>query len=225
MNSDSPVSPSVPATPPLSIRALVHQFRASMAIDYEKWREGIGYDIDLIRRATPAGRAALAAILVPRATNDWRDVEALAALDTPEAHRALQDALTAGGPEVQMAVLRYAPNRVTSEEREAVLVEALRTAKFYGGLSQALDEVTRFHPPAVMAALLRGALERQGDGPVHFAAMLCFLHGQAKSAFDWDHRPFFLRFNTANRAERETGFRELCARIGVDAALYLGAIT
>jgi hypothetical protein len=223
MKPDSPASSPATSHTTLSTRALVRQFRASMAIDYEKWREGIGYDVDLIRQAGPTGRAALAAVVVPRAVNDWRDVEALAALGTAEAHHALQDALTSGAPAVQMAVLRYAPGLVTPEEREAVLVEALRTAKFYGGLSEALDEVTRFHPPAVIAALLRGTLDRQGDGPVHFAAMLFFLHGQATSAFDWAHRPFFLRFNTANRAERATVFRELCARIGVDPALYLGA--
>lgn len=219
--SDLPAPSPIDPAPTRATRALVREFRASMAIDYEKWREGIGYDIDLIRRADAAGRAALAAVLLPRAVSDWRDVEALAALDTDEARGALRHALQSGDAAVRLAVLRYAPALATTEERVAVVIDALRTANFYGGLSQALDEAANFHPPAIVAALLRGALERQGDGPAHFAAMLFYLHGQAKSAFDWDHRPFFLRFNTANRAERETVFRELCARIGVDAAPYL----
>jgi len=45
--------------------------------------------------------------------------------------------------------------------------------------------------------------------------MLLFVHGQADSSFDWDQRPFFLKFNTADRTEREAMFRELCDRIGV----------
>ena len=51
--------------------------------------------------------------------------------------------------------------------------------------------------------------------------MLAFLHGQADEPFGWNQRPFFLRFHTAVRSEREAVFRELCARIGVDAGTYL----
>jgi hypothetical protein len=56
---------------------------------------------------------------------------------------------------------------------------------------------------------------------VHFAAMLCFIHGQTTEPFAMDHRGFFLRFNTEVRTERVDAFRELCAKIGVDGAPYL----
>ena len=90
-----------------------------------------------------------------------------------------------------------------------------------GGLSEALDEVEEVHPPSVVEALLRGALERDGEVAVHFAAMLMFLHGKAGEPVDWAQRPFFLRFHTTDRAEREAVFRELCETIGVDASRYL----
>lgn len=111
----------------------------------------------------------------------------------------------------------------SGDERSATLVAALENTDFYAGLTQALLEVESFHPPEVIAALLRGVLARNGDHACHFAAMLMFLHGKAESAFDWELRPFFLRFNTADRTEREAMFRELCGRIGVSPEPYLTA--
>ena len=203
--------------------SVVRRFEASMNIDYEKWHDGIGYDLALLRQASPAELQAIERILVPRARSDWRDVEALAALDTPAARRALATAMRGGNAEIRAAVLRHAPGMVSREERVAALVAALGTAEFFGGLSQALDQVVEFHPPEIVAALFRGVLERKGDAPIHFAAMLMFIHGKANSPFDWNHRPFFLRFGTTNREEREALFRELCAKLGVDPVNYLPA--
>ena len=86
---------------------------------------------------------------------------------------------------------------------------------------EAIDEAAEFHPPGVVEALLDGALHRDGEAAVHFAALLFFLHGKAAEPFDWGQRPFFLRFQTADRRERSTVFRVLCATIGVDAGKYL----
>jgi hypothetical protein len=96
----------------------------------------------------------------------------------------------------------------------------LKTADFYGGLSGTLAQVETFHPPAIVEELFRGVLERDGGVAVHFAAMLMFIHGKAKSAFDWDQRPFFLRFNATHRDEREAVFLELCEKIGAPAAPF-----
>ncbi|MCC6538002.1 MAG: hypothetical protein IT162_10655, partial [Bryobacterales bacterium] len=104
--------------------------------------------------------------------------------------------------------------------RVASLLEALRTGEFYGGLSEALAEVEETHPPEIIDALFRGTLEREGGVACHFAAMIFYLHGKAAMPFDWDHRPFFLRFNTTDRAAREAAFAELCERVGADPARY-----
>ncbi|MCL4205573.1 MAG: hypothetical protein KJ000_24090 [Pirellulaceae bacterium] len=202
---------------PVSARSsasLVDRFRASMIMDHERWREGVGYDLELVTAATPEERVTIEQLLLDGGIRGWRDVEALAALDTPRAREALRAALHGPNPEVRSAVLRYAPDLVTDQERIAALVQSLRDAEFYGGLSQTLDHVAVFHPPEVVEALLRGVLERAGEVAVHFAAMLAFIHGQAAEPFDMDQRPFFLRFNTDDRAERESAFRELCARLG-----------
>jgi hypothetical protein len=199
----------------------VRRFRESMVIDHEKWHDGIGYDLAVLRAATPGERGAIESLLLARGAADWRDVEALAALGTPAALAALQDALATGSTEIRLAVLRHAPDLVSHDVRVANLVAALESAEPFGGLSQTLAEVPACHPPPVLDALFRGALERGGDVAVHFAAMLAFLHGKADEPFDWNQRPFFLRFHTEVRSEREAVFRELCELIGVDAGQYV----
>jgi hypothetical protein len=87
-------------------------------------------------------------------------------------------------------------------------------------LSETIDEIEEFHPPAVIDALFRGALKRDGEAAVHFAALLFFLHGKAEEPFDWNHRPFFLRFHSTGK-ERTEVFRELCKTVGVDPTKYL----
>ena len=192
-----------------------------MVMDYEKWHDGVGYDLDAITAATPPERDAIEAILLVRGLQDWRDVEALNALDTPAAQSALQEASGRASSEIRMAIVRYAPRFQSSAQRTATLVGALRTARLGGGLSDAIDEAIEYHPPQVIEALLRGALERDGETAVLFAAFLLYIHQQAKEPFDWAQRPFFLRFHTEDRSARETVFRELCARIGIDPTKHL----
>ena len=213
------------AAPPPSSRAVadgpnscVIRFERSMVIDYEKWHDGIGYDLSILNEASPAERQAIERMLTGRGVCGWREVEALAALRTETADAVLRAAFAGGKAEICNAVLRYAPALASDAQKIAHLVEALRTAKFFDGLTQALDEVAAYHPPAVVAELFCGLRERPDEAAIHFAAMLLFLHGQASEPFDWNQRPFFLRFAAPTLAEREPAFRELCEKIGVDPA-------
>lgn len=199
------------------------RFERSMAIDYEKWHDGIGYDLEALRAASPAERDAIELMLLRRSPLDWRDIEALAALDTARARDALRAAMRVGDAELRSAVLRHAPALIPDDARTVSLVEALGSARFYGGLTQTLDQVAEFHPAAVVDALFRGALAREGDVAVHFAAMLAYIHGKAAEPFDMAQRPLFLAFNTDRRDEREAALRALCERLGVSASPYLKA--
>lgn len=192
-----------------------------MVIDYEKWHDGIGYDLDALRASQGGDRRAIETVLVARGARDWRDVEALAVLDSERARGVLRAALKGGNAEIRGAVLRYAPDLGSKDERTAALVSALETADFFGGLSAALDVATDDHPPPVIDALFRGALHRKGDVACHFAAMLMYLHGCTREPFDDDQRPFFLRFNTPDRAARRAVFLELGAKLRVDVGRYL----
>lgn len=197
------------------------RFIQSTVMDYEKWHDGIGYDLEALKAATPAEREAIEGILLHRGTKDWRDVEALAGLDTLRARNALIAALKDPDPKIRLAVARHAPQLVSDPERIASLVKALETASLSGGLSQAIDEAGEFHPKEVVQALLRGVLHRDGEVAVNFAGLLMYVHGKADQPFDWEQRPFFLRFHTENREERKAAFLELCEKIGVEAKDYL----
>jgi hypothetical protein len=214
-------APLVPAGSSSKRESPVERFERSMIIDYEKWHDGIGYDLDALRGASEAELAAVETLLISRGVCDWRDVEALAALSTPRARAALTAAMNNKDHQVRAAVMEYAPELVPDTKRMASIIKTLGSADLYSGLSETLDQVEDFHPPEIVKALFRGVLRREGEISVHFAAMLMFVHGKAKEPFDWEQRPFFLKFHTENRAEREAVFRELCEKIGVDASAYL----
>jgi hypothetical protein len=203
---------------PPSSDSAAERFARSMALDYERWHDGIGYDLDALRAATPAERVAIEAMLLAHAPRSWCDVEALAALDTPRARAALAAWMEDGSDEVRLAVLRHAPALVDESRRTAALVRALESAEFYGGLTRALDEAAELHPPEVVAALLRGARERDGEVAVHCAALLLYVHGLAPEPFDMAQREFFLRFNTADAGERAAAYAELCRRLAAAGA-------
>jgi hypothetical protein len=215
--SPLPPKPALPKREP----TLMERFRDSMVMDYEKWHDGIGYDLALIKKATPEELVEIEDILISGGVNDWRDVEALAALGSPRARALLRKTLKRGKSQLATAVTEYAPDLVSEDERTETLVAALEVAKTYEGLTQTLFQVETFHPPRVIDALLRGVLRRDGETAVYLAAMLMFVHGKAKSAFDWDHRPFYLQFNTNNQREREALFRELCGKLGIKPEPYL----
>ncbi len=194
----------------------VKHFMQSMVIDYEKWHDGVGYDIALIREATPTERTVIETLLLGRGVRDWRDVEALAEFTSPAAEAALREAHRSDDAEIRLAVSRYAPHVLAAEDHTASLVHALKTTTLMDGLSQALDAAATFHPPEVIDALFQGVMHREGDVAVHFAALLLFIHGKADAPFDWAKRPFFLRFNTSDVAARTAAYCELCDMINGD---------
>lgn len=202
--------------------AAYERFVASTNIDYERWHEGIGYDLDALRELDPDERFRAEHWLRARAGQDWRDLEGLLALGSPTARAAVVEQLRRGKLEQRLHAARYlTDDPALAADREAAVVAGLGSAVFYGGLSVALDLATRERTPAMLDALFRACFREQGEGAVHAAARLAFIHGAAKEEFDWDLRPLYLRFNTPDRVEREAAFRDLCALCKVDPAPYL----
>jgi len=192
------------------------RFVRSLFIDYEKWHDGVGFDLDALREVTPTERVVAESRL--DATHDWRDVEALAVLaelGSASAERSLRDALKSGSQEIRLAIMKHAPHLVDAAARTDMLVNALEVATPFDAFTDTLEQVERFHPPPVVDALWRGIDTRQGDVAVHYAAMLAFIYGKADSAFDWSMRPLFLKFNTTSSAERRAAIAELRSRLDV----------
>lgn len=215
----------LPATTPIPeahpALDLLQHFTQSMNIDYEKWHDGIGYDLDALRAMSPAEQNAAESLLLARNPFDWRDIEALALLDTPPARAVLQTALQSEHAEMRLAVARYAPDLVSTEQQTASLVAALETASLYRGLSQALDAIAALHPaalpPEIEDALWRCLQEREGDVAVHLAALLTYIHGQAQAPFDFALRPLFLLFHTEDAAQRAAAVTALRKRFNLPA--------
>jgi hypothetical protein len=192
-----------------------------MEITYEKWHDGIGYDIDAIKVASPTERKTIEKILIQHNPRDWRDIEALAQFNTPSAQEAIKKAMTNSDPDVRIAVTRFAPNLVTNSQRSKSLINALQNAELFGGLSQTLDDIEEYHPKEIKEALIKGLLTRKGEVATLFAAMLFYLFGKADEPFDMKQRPFFLRFNTENKTERLEVFLELCKILNIKPEKYL----
>jgi hypothetical protein len=197
------------------------RFIDSMKIDFEKWHDGIGYDLEALNEANNEEREAIERILVNRNLLDWRDIEALAILDSQRACLALRYAIHGGSNEVNMAILRFAPELVNDELKTKLIVKSLKSAIFYYGLHQTLYIVEKYHPEEVIMELFDGLLNREGEVAVHFAAMLFYIYGKDETYFPWDNRDFFLQFNTGIMSERKIVFKELCEKIGVDYRVYL----
>jgi hypothetical protein len=199
----------------------VRRFEESMKIDYEKWHDGVGYDLKAIKSASPEQRKTIEQILIHHSPRDWRDIEALAQIDTASARETIKNAMKDPNIDVQIAVTRFAPNLVTDNERTQALIRALETAEVFSGLSQTLDEIEEYHPKEIKEALTEGLLNREGEVAVLFAGILFYIYGKATEAFDWNQRPFFLRFNTEIKAERMQAFLELCKQLDIDPEKYL----
>jgi len=197
------------------------RFIESMKIDFEKWHDGIGYDLKALAETNREEREKIERILVNRNPLDWRDIQALAILDSHKARSTLRYAIHGGSNEVNMAILRFAPELVDDKLRTKLIVKSLKSASFYYGLLQTLYIVEKYHPEEVIRALFDGLLNREGEVAVHFAAMLFYIYGKDETYFPWEHRSFFLKFNTSNICDRKIVFKELCEKIDVDYRIYL----
>jgi hypothetical protein len=198
----------------------LQRFEKSMEIDYEKWHDGVGYDTDAIAAASIEERKAIEQMLIHHTPRDWRDIEALAKIDTKNTRQTIKKAIEDPNPDVRVAVTRFAPNLVTNSQRTQSIIDTLQHAEIFSGLSQTLDDIEEYHPTEVKETLIRRLLTREGEVAVLFAAILFYLYGKAKEPFDMKQRPFFLRFNTKNKTEREEAFRELCKQLNIDPEKY-----
>ena len=192
------------------------RFIASMKIGYQEWHDGTPYDLEALDQVSPSERLQLEQRLLARKDEDWRDVEALARINTPAAIAGLKDSLNGPIREVRIRAARLLFERGYLESLDSVIVEGLRNGSVGRGLAEC-EMLAAEHPsPAVMRELLYGVACSMDDRAVRFAALLFFLCGKAESPFDRRRREFFLRFNSKNPAERRRLFDQLCKTLGLD---------
>lgn len=214
----APAPPSdplpIPSADP-SCSPLVERFRRSMRLDFEAWKEGTEYEIALIQDATPTELLELEQLVLSHSPRNWRDVQALVALDSPRTRPPLLLLLDDPNPEVRAAVLRFAPTLVDHPTRVRVLTQNIHSAEPFLGLSATIDLIAEFHPPEIIDALLAACRSRSGDIACLLGALLLYVHGKAGSPLATEHRPFWLQLNTDNAAQRSRVLSELCERVGI----------
>jgi hypothetical protein len=194
------------------------RFLDSMSMDYSKWRDGEGYDLDALRNLSIDEKEKVVDILIARGINDWRDIDALAEFDSKKTLSTLKDALKSKYYEVRMwAADKLSRKGIISErEIETLLVETIPLVSILNGQTFTLRLAERYPTPAVKRMLLSCVLLGNDDIRVHAAALICYLYGIATSSFDWDLRPFYLRFGDKNLSNRKLAYDELCEKIQVD---------
>ena len=188
------------------------RFLDSMIIGYEQWHDGDGYDVEALAALSPEERASAETVLITHLATkaDWRDVDALAALGTPGAMTAVKVAIKHGNSEVRnhaLEIMAAAGPEKAGPELEDDIVRAVERG--------ALDLAESHPTPRVKRALLDCARLADPTTRVNAAAMLMYLCGKAEEAFDWNQRPFFLRFGTEDNQELRAAWTELRERTGV----------
>ena len=171
---------------------LVDRFVASMVMDFDKWHDGIGYDVELIDEMSADERKAVEQKLISK-LDDWRDLEALDRLGTPAAHAAIEKARQSSNAELRLKAQDYGPDP-HPDLREAAIIAGLSNEDLSDGLSEALDQAADHPTPNVIAALLKCARDTGGPGAYDAAAVLYQINGKIESHFGFENREFFLRF-------------------------------
>jgi hypothetical protein len=216
--SDQPTNPlfqRVSSAPTPSSKTPLQRFHQSMRIGYLEWHEAIGYDLDALTQMSPYDLKTIEALLISRKDQDWRDVEALAALNTPRTIAALQECLHSNNNDVKLFAVKFLKEMEIADRVEEVVLETLPETKIGEGMTFALDLAKTYPTERIRQKVLWCSLNGNDDIRIHCAALALYLYGVTTSDFDSSYAVIF-EFREPSRAKRLKPFIELCGLIGVD---------
>lgn len=187
------------------------RFLDSTVIDYEKWHDGEGYDLAALGELTEPERRQVEDLLID-GNVEWREIEVLEALGSARAWKAIEKTF-AGTRSIDTRLASAAAlhrQGTLDQPIDQVIAEGILRLRSIQGSTRALLMAEGHPSEAVKGALLR-ASGRKNEIAMHCAALLCYLSGKAKEAFDWELRPLFLRLAPDNEeVDRKAAFAELC---------------
>jgi len=189
------------------------RFISSMEMNYEKWHDGIGYDLDALEKMTPEELKSVETMLKGR--SDWRDVEALAAIGSDDSIESLKRSLKASDPRTRVHAAEKLHERGMFPGIDKFIADELHHAPDLPDASVVLDLAQEHDTPRVRKALLWCAKHHDSIGP-HAVGLLYYFAGISDEAFAWNHRDFFLRFLKAKPKDRAAAFAELCGELKLD---------
>ena len=193
------------------------RFQSSMVIDYEKWHDGVGYDIEALDELSPAERIKVEHMLAPRAEKDWRDLEALDRLGTPGALQAIWRARESSDADIRMHALQYGPTPTPAEWDKAI-VYSLRQVKPFAGLVITMESAIEHPSPRVVAALWQHVKVPGSEITFHAAQALLCIAGKLDGQYDDAQRPLQLRLQGPASADRDLALTELAVLCNGSAA-------
>ena len=184
------------------------RFKSSMMLDYDKWKDGEPYDLAALAEVTPDEARQLADEIAAKAKLDWRDVEALRAIDTPRARARIKTAarLQSDGGGAEAFGEEVATDWSPSAEKR--LLAKLTKAQLMDAALDRLLEMADAHPTeAVRKRLWKLATTGEKDTRYTYGAFLLYLSGHAADWYGWNtsHRPHLLDMT------HETGSKQTAA--------------
>ncbi len=192
-------------------------FLDSMTIEFDQWHDGTSYNLEALGLLGPEERISIEELLIEnlKQAGDWRDVEALAALGTTSARKAVDKARFHNNTQVRNYALKIIISTRNSKdtakkdiaELEQQVVQAVKHGDYQ--LAESMPTMR------VKKALLDSARETDSETRVNAAAFLLYVCGQTSEPFDWNQRPFFLRFAEENPVELQQAWEELRKRTGL----------
>jgi hypothetical protein len=202
-------------SPDPSNKPALPRFLDSMKIGYFQWHDGIGYDLDALNEMNQDEIRQVESLLIARKDSDWRDVEALAALNTPDTIQALKECLQSFNLDVRLFAARYLKEMNIADHIEEIVVKTLPETKIGDGMTFALNLAETYPTERIRRTVLCCALTGNDNIRVHCAAMALFLYGKASCNFDSSQKIVF-EFHEKDYATRMNSFIRLCAMVGVD---------
>lgn len=207
----------IPPAPPPEASPALERFLKSMKIGFHEWHDGIGYDLAALQEMTPAEATYVEELILSYKGRDWRDVETLAALNTPASIQAMKDCLHNSNLDARLCAVRLLKEMEIEDRIEKVVVETLPLTTIGAGLSYALNLAQTYPSEAIRRKVLWCALNGSKDIRIHCAAMSLYLYGVTSVTFD-NRYPVIYEFREPLRVMRLKPFRQLCALVGVDPA-------
>lgn len=193
----------------------LNRFRASMAMDFDKWKDGTPYDLDALDAMSPSGRSQIATEIMSRGQLDWRDVETLRRIGTHEAMARIDRAAKSQSDHGGAAALQAIADRGWSDELEKQFLATLDEARLMETSLDRLFAVAEVHAtPGVQAKLWELATESPNGVRYAFGAFLLYLHGHADEWYGLDDkaRPHLLALSESGET-REAALNWLRAKL------------
>src|SRR5882724_3513386 len=143
------------------------RFLSSMVMDYERWHDGIGYDLEALDAMSEQETAETVQLLADRLNagkGAWYDLEALAHVDSPESRAALSSALRNEDAAIRLRAAEYMAEQAEDSGEtiasglasavEGDIVGLLRDPNCAVGIDLLTRLAEQFPTPAVREALL-----------------------------------------------------------------------